>query len=129
VSKDENSQRFRSVDEIPDDIPLSVDKPWRDACRARLKEMGRTQKELADHVGCNQSGVSQLIGKEATQRQSSYTRRISWALQVAMPPAALAEMAIAYLNERDRGMLLLVASLLEYYVRATHLSPPENQQN
>lgn len=44
-----------------EEIPLPVDHQWRTAVKRRLKEMGLDQYDLAAHIGCSQSNISQTL--------------------------------------------------------------------
>lgn len=44
-----------------------TDAEWKDAVRRRLAELGMTQKQLADKVGCVPSAIAQMLAVEAKE--------------------------------------------------------------
>lgn len=80
----------------PVDEVLPVDERWRRECMFRLERLRKSQVELAAHVGCRQSNVSQTLSPRDArkpQKGSKYAHRISMALGVELPLPARALVA------------------------------------
>ena len=84
---DTNKIPFADVTGIPE-RDLTITRDWAQKARDRLKEMGQRQDELADHIGCVQSNISQTLSLTDPQSSSRYAERISAALGIRLPPIA-----------------------------------------
>lgn len=102
VAKKERSG-LHPVDGIPL-RELPIDDLWRAAARARMKEVGVNQHELAEHVGCKQGNVSQLLSYERQQARALHAQRISVALGIDLTLPAQAEIIVAAMIKADENV-------------------------
>ena len=80
---------------------LSIDDIWRQNVRSAMKKQGVGQRYLADHVGCAQGNISQVIDTKRGQARSIHAQRISVALKVPMSWLAVGELAMQKLNRAN----------------------------
>lgn len=71
----------------PSGAAYPITRQWQEAIRARLEEMGWSQQDLANAVGCTQPAIAWVLRPQA--KQSSLVPKIHKALGLvkAVPPA------------------------------------------
>jgi transcriptional regulator with XRE-family HTH domain len=69
-------------------IELPLDDRFREACKARIAELGLKQGELSEHIGVAQSAISQALSIKTPQAKSIHAHAISLALGVTLPDYA-----------------------------------------
>lgn len=81
---------------------LYTDPRWKEGCTRRLKELGLTQRQLAEHVTGDpgkQSTISNLLSKKAGVQRSGLVLKISKALGVPLP--AIAQLELIHLKDQE----------------------------